>query len=104
MALSIQGATQGVDANEVQAALNAIHNVVILEAENTMRSQMTSLRDATDAVWVGQSAEVFKENMATDMEDICKALDEAYKGVETEFKNTQNSFFEMDENLIERRG
>ena len=104
MALTIQSATEGVDANEVQAALNAIHTAVILDAQNTMRTQMSTLRTEVDNVWVGKSAEVFKENMETDMNEIIKALDESYKNVESMFHQVTNNFKEFDENLIQKRG
>lgn len=104
MALTIQGATEGVDAHEVQAALNAIHSAVILDAQNTMRSQMNTLRNEVDNVWVGKSAEVFKDNMEADMNEIIKALDEEYKAIESTFHQVTNNFIEFDENLLQKRG
>lgn len=66
MALTIQGATIGYDANEVQTALNNIHTQVIEEAQNQLRQQLTQLDASVDEIWVGQSAETFKK--------ICKQM------------------------------
>ena len=56
MALTIQGADIGFDANEVQAALNDIHTQVIEQAQNDLRRQLSDLDNAVDEIWVGQSA------------------------------------------------
>ena len=104
MGLTIERATEGVNANEVQTALNAIHASVILDAQNQMRTELNTLTQGVDDVWVGQSAEAFKHNMEVVMNEIIDALDSSYRDVESMFNQVTNNFLEFDENLIQRKG
>lgn len=103
MALNINNATIGYDANEVQTALNNIRTDVIGATQDALRQNMNSLREAVDNVWVGQSAENFKSNMSTDMEAICSYLDEAYESLKNELNQITNEMSQIDENLVEKR-
>ncbi len=103
MALNITNATIGFDSNEVQTALNNIRTDVIGATQESLRQNMSSLREAVDAVWVGQSAENFKTNMTTDMEAICKSLDDAFESLKNELTQITNGMAEIDQNLVEKR-
>ena len=103
MALTIQGADIGFDANEVQAALNDIHTQVIEQAQNDLRIQLSDLDNAVDEIWVGQSAEIFKKNMQTDVEAICQGLSDAYEVLKSEFSQITSSMTEIDANLVQER-
>ena len=104
MALTIQGATIGFDANEVQTALNNIHTQVIEEAKGQLRQQLTQLYTSVDEVWVGQSAEIFKDNMQVDVDGVCQGLDAAYEVLKSEFSQITSDMINADaNNIIERR-
>ena len=103
MALNIEGATIVFDANNLQSTLNHIQNNCVNHAKNSLKRNMDTLRSSVDACWVGQSAETFKDNMQHDVDEICKQLDAAYEALKSVFNNVQNSYAELDENLISGR-
>ena len=104
MALNIEGATIGFDANNLQSTLNHIHNNCVVNAQNSFKRNMDTLRTAVDECWVGQSAETFKSNMQSDVDQICKQLDDAYAALKGVFQSVQNQYAELDEGLIARKG
>ena len=104
MALTISGATFGVDANELRTALNNINVQVIEKAESTMRAGLSNLQDAVDAVWVGKSAETFKTNMVHDQNTVAGKLQATYKSLVNEFSRISKEMFEKESELITKRG
>lgn len=104
MALDIERATLGYDANNVQEALNSLNLKVIEGSKIKLRNSLLTLRAAVDVVWVGQSAEQFKKNMDYDVDTICKALDETRGVLETELHEIVNKMDEVDQNLVQGRG
>lgn len=104
MALNIEKATLGYDANNVTAAINSLNTDVIVESETKLRNSLSTLFTAVDAVWVGQSAKQFKENMDYDVEIICQSLEETHKVLETELNQIVNKMDEVDQNLVQGRG
>ena len=104
MALNIEGATLGYDANNVQDALNSLNMQVIEGSKVRLKNSLLSLRETVDSVWVGQSAEQFKKNMDYDVDTICKALDETRGVLETELHEIVNKMNEVDQNLVQGRG
>ena len=104
MALTISGATFGVDANELRTALNNINVQVIEAAKSEMRKGLSDLQTAVDTVWVGQSAETFKTNMVHDQNTIASKLDATYKSLVSEFARITKEMFEKESTLVTRRG
>ena len=103
MALTIEGATQGFDANNVQDYINDLNIAVVDAAKSSLDNQMDTLRTAVDTVWVGKSAENFKKNMETDVEAIKDALDEAKDALLSELYDIVDKLGEMDEGLVQLR-
>ena len=103
MALTIENATIGYDANNLQSTLNHIHNNCVVHAKNSLKTSMDTLRSSVDECWVGQSAETFKNNMQTDVDNICTQLDEAYEALKVIFQGVQNKYAELDEGLIKAK-
>ncbi len=104
MALNIEKATLGYDANNVTAAINSLNTDVIVASENKLKSSLSTLFSAVDSVWVGQSAEQFKKNMDYDVSTICQSLEETHKILETELNQIVNKMDEVDQNLVQGRG
>lgn len=104
MALNIEKATLGYDANNIQSLLNDINIEVIGEAISTMNSSLAELRTEVDNVWVGASAEQFKKNMETDVERISEALRASYDVLQTELNTIVSKMDELDRNLVQGRG
>lgn len=103
MALNIEGASIGFDANNVQAALNNLNTQVIEEAVNKMSSSMSTLRGYVDAVWVGASAEQFKNNMEADKVMITDSLRATFDELRSELFNIVNAMAEADQELVKAR-
>lgn len=104
MGLGINGATIGYDTNELNDAMQRLNTEVISVAIEKMTSEMATLREQVDAVWVGQSAESFKNNMEFDKKVIIDALekirDEEIRGF---MDQIVSNFDEIDQNLVKER-
>ncbi len=103
MALNIEGATLGYDANNVQAAFNSLNQEVIGETIILLKQGLEKLNQATDQVWVGQSAEQFKKNMQYDADFISERLEETRDILKTELDEIVNKMDEVDQNLVKGR-
>ena len=104
MALNIEGASIGYDANNVQQALTNLNIQCIERTITTMNSEMVKLRDVVDSAWVGASAEQFKKNMQSNVEYIENQIEAAKTQLEDEFHNIINKMQDMDDNLVGKWG
>ena len=104
MALNIEGATLGYDANNIRALLNDMNTNVIQETISKMGSGLGDLDSHVDEVWVGASAKNFKNNMSHDKDVIAAALRESYVALEGELNQIVNKMDELDRNLVQERG
>ena len=103
MALTIENATIGFDANNVQTALNNLNTRCIGDAISKMNDSMQSLREYVDSAWVGASAETFKNNMEADKNKVSEALRDTYDILKSEMYQIVNEMAAADEALVERR-
>lgn len=99
MALTIEGAQVGYDANNMQSTLNHIHNNCVEHTKSTLRTNLDTLRTSIDTCWVGASAEKFKEQMQRNVDDICKGLDLAYESLCSTFQNAQSDMQAVDDSI-----
>lgn len=104
MALTIENATIGFDATNVEGALRNLNTRVINDTIKAMNSSMGTLREAVDAAWVGQSAETFKNNMEADKDSVTKGLEETFEALKTEMYEIVNKMGEADAELVKERG
>ena len=104
MGLGIENATIGVDANNVQTALNNLNTNVIGEAIDKMTQGMSTLRDYVDASWVGNSAEQFKKNMESDKDKIIQELRNTFDVLKSELNQIVNAMEEKDQEIVKARG
>lgn len=103
MALNIEGASLGVDASGIQRYITDINTNLVEEACTQLQQGLAELRAATDAVWVGKSAETFKSNMEHDVDSIVSALMESREALVNEIKDLGAKMGEVDENLVQAR-
>ena len=103
MALDISRASVGYNANQMKKTLNHIESNCVLAAKKSLRSNIQGLRTEVHKCWVGKSADNFMANMQSDVDKICKGLDQAYAGLEAEFKKVLAGLAQIDQGLIERR-
>ena len=99
MALTIENATIGRDANNLQSTLNHIHNNCVETTKSALKTNLDELRTAVDNCWVGNSAEKFKEQMQRNVDDICKGLDLAYEGLCSTFNTAQSDMQAVDDSI-----
>lgn len=103
MALTIENASIGFDANNIQEALNNLNTNVIRNTIIAMNQSMSTLREFVDSAWVGSSAEQFKNNMETDKEKIAQALEDTYEVLKSEMYQIVNEMQAADEELVKAR-
>ena len=103
MALDIENATIGFDANNVETALSNLNTRCIQDTIAKMNSSMQGLRDYVDAAWVGASAEQFKTNMEKDKETISKSLNDTYEVLKSEMYQIVNEMAAADAELVKAR-
>lgn len=99
MALTIEGAQIGYDANNMQSTLNNIHNNCVERTKTALKTNLDTLRTSVDACWVGASAEKFKDQMQRNVDDICKGLDLAYESLCSTFKTAQSDMQAVDDSI-----
>ena len=103
MALNLGKASIGYDENSMISTLNKVHNNCVITTKTALRTNLRQLRDEVHACWVGESANIFMDNMEHDVEEICKGLDAAYAGLEAEFKKVIAGLAEIDRELVQKR-
>ena len=100
---SIGQSTVGYDTQGVDDMLREIKTKVIIEAAEAMRSGTNSLCQSIDSIWVGASADQFKENMQSDITKISQQLEDSYYTLENRIWQIVSSMSEADQNLINSR-
>jgi len=100
MALTLEGASIGVDANGVTALINDINTQVVEETCNKLDSGLGDLHAAVDAVWVGKSAENFKANLETNANNIKQCINDTKEELVAVLNEIVQNFNQMDEELV----
>lgn len=103
MALNIEGASIGFDANNVGQALTNLQTRVIDEANQRMDGKFEEVQDYVNKAWMGESAEAFKDNFFSDKEVVKQALEETHQALKSEMYSIVNAMAEVDQNLVQRR-
>lgn len=102
MSLGISGATSGYDVNGMQSLINEIKVTIIPQVASSIRSSVTTTRETIDAVWVGASANAFKEKLSNDSETLCNTLEELAGSIENEIKVVGTNVEDYDNALAEQ--
>lgn len=68
----------------------------------TLRSDANDVRTTVDSVWVGASAEAFKQKLTDDTETMCKTLEEAGKQIQDQLNNAGSNIEEYDDALAQQ--
>ena len=103
MALNIEGASIGFDINNIEAAINNLNVRCIGETIELMTSGFSEIQSTVDSVWVGASAEQFKNNIKYDIDNVAKALEETKELLKAEMYHIVNEMTAVDEVLVEAR-
>lgn len=99
MALNIENASFGYDANNLQQAINNLNTKCVTSTIASIKTGLAELRRSVDAAWAGQSAEKFKTKMEEDADIVSKAIEEAGESVIASLKSYLGSLAEVDESI-----
>ena len=96
MPLRIGEASQGVDFVGMQQLITDVNVKAIQPTKASLRTSANSLRDTINAVWVGASAEAFKDKIARDTELVCNTLDALEASIQNDMKHAGTNVEEYD--------
>ena len=99
MALSINNATYGYDANNLQQTINNLNINCIQKTINDLNKGILSLRATVDGVWKGQSAEKFKEKLESDANSVSKTISDLGDSLTSSMQSFVNNLAEIDNNI-----
>lgn len=99
----ISGATVGYDKSNVKTMMKQIKANMITKAADELKKGRTELNNAVDAIWAGESATVFKNNLKSDTEQISKALNESYSVLESTVNSIVNEMSKVDKAVVKKR-
>ena len=102
MTLNISGATSGYDVNGMQALITEVNTQCVVPACASLRSNANEVRSTIDTVWVGASAEAFKQKLTDDTETMCKTLEEVGKQIQEQLNNAGSNVEEYDDALAQQ--
>ena len=103
MALTIEGADVGYDKSGTDKLIADIKANVIEKAASEMKSNLNTLETSVDEIWVGHSADQFKQNMNTDVQNISDALNKTYEVLVSEINQIVSAMSQVDQELIKAR-
>ncbi len=93
--LNIESATAGLDQNNLVDLANSIINL-INETNTSVKSDSLNVLSTIDTVWVGASANMFKEKLSYDTDTITQVLREIAELVKGEINNAGSNVEEYD--------
>ncbi len=99
MALSIENATFGYDANGLQQAINNLNLKCVTETISAINGGMADLRSSVDAAWKGQAAEKFKTKMEEDADEVSSAIQEAGEALTSSLKTFVSNLADVDNSI-----
>lgn len=80
--LNIENATVGYSTVGLQDYINKINIEVVDKIIETINKTIPQLRETTDTVWVGQSADAFKQRLEDDSKTVIETLNSIKEMVE----------------------
>ena len=104
MALTIEGATVGFDANGLQNLIE--QEIKINLIENTtkhLKDNYDTLTEALREIWQGQSEQIFEKNIGVDLVRIVAAIQSAGEQLQTEVTNMGAEVVHADQELVKPR-
>ena len=102
MTLNISGATSGYDVNGMQALITEVNTQCVVPACSSLRRDVNNVRSTIDQVWVGSSAEAFKNKLTEDTETMCKTLEDVGKLIQEQLNNAGSNVEEYDDALAQQ--
>lgn len=103
MALTIDKATVGFDANGLQTLMNDIQVKLVDDTVNNLKNNFQNLVTALEEIWQGQSEQIFVSNMMVDLNKIMKAITAAGEQLQTTVTNMGAELVHADQELVKPR-
>lgn len=103
MALTIENATVGYDANGIEQLLNNINTNVVEESHNKLGGGLNDLETTIEEIWRGESSTIFRNNMRDDVQKVEEAIDQVYDVLRGEISQIVEAMTQVDQNLIKNR-
>lgn len=101
MALNIENATVGYSTVGLQDYINQINVQVVDKIIETINKTIPELRETTDSVWVGQSADAFKERLEEDSKTVIQTLQNIKDMVESQMAQVAQNVDNFDADAAE---
>ena len=99
--LNIEQAGIGYDTAGISNFLNKLNLDVIDDLVSKLHNNIGPLREAVDQVWVGQSANAFKEKLERDSETMIQTLEGIKDDVKAEFAQIAQNVDNYDSAIAE---
>lgn len=99
MAINIENANFGYDANNLKAAIENLRTHCITETAEEIRKYNDEIKTVVDAGWKGASAEKFKQRWENDSAAIIKQLEDAGDEIEKALNDFVTSLANVDNNI-----
>ena len=99
--LNIEQAGIGYDTAGISNFLNKLNLDVIDDLVSKLHNNIGPLREAVDQVWVGQSANAFKEKLERDSETMIQTLERIKDDVKAEFAQIAQNVDNYDSAIAE---
>ncbi len=99
--LNIEQASVGYDVQGIQEFLNNLNLNVIDALTQKINDSMSTLREATDEVWVGQAADAFKAKLERDSRTMIETLNGIEDDVRGQFAQIAKNVDNYDQALAD---
>ena len=100
--LNISTANLGYDVNGMNQLITDVNVNCVVPTCSTLKSDAANIRQTIDAVWVGASAEAFKDKITRDTEAVCEALEKAGNLISSQMHNAGSNVEEYDQEIAQR--
>ena len=99
MAVNINNATYGYDANNLSHTINQLHLKCVQETISKLNMGLMTVRESVDNAWKGQSAEKFKKTFEEQANEVSKAIEMVGERCSSDLTNFVNSLADVDNEI-----
>ena len=97
--LNISSANLGYDVVGMNQLINDVNTQCVVPACASLRREANNLRQTIDTVWVGKSAEAFKDKVTRDTETVCTTLEKVGEMIRNQMNNAGSNVEEYDQEI-----
>ncbi len=97
--LNISSANIGYDVVGMNQLINDVNTQCVVPACASLRREANNLRQTIDTVWVGKSADAFKDKVTRDTETVCTTLEKVGEMIRNQMNNAGSNVEEYDQEI-----